>query len=182
MFREKFSLDEISRALAYLMAGVFLLTLSKDTAFDLIIGWSFGIFSLCLMLSVILQKQQKLFDEIHDYLILPLFIVTIARLDIAVINTHKAEFIVLGVIFPMLAVIAWVRRLPDIKIIKERFGKGWKAVLNIGVLTVYLGLIITALVLASKNKHGTPWYLLGALVCLIILIVINWKEKKLHTG
>jgi hypothetical protein len=182
MLRERLRLDELSRALAYLASAVFLLTLSGANGFDLVIGWSFGIVSLFFIIAIIIQKLQRLANQMHEFLILPLFFITIARLDIVVINTHRIEFIVLGVIFPLSVITVWVLGMwKDTKIFKERLkqrvAKGWVGIAYLGVLVIYLGLVITALVLAEIKKYGTSnWYLFGALVCLIILTAINWKE------
>ena len=102
--QSRLNLDAYMRALAYLLGGVFLLSLGGTTLIDKVFGWGFGVISLVLMFIAISHKFTGFGDRVNKWFILSLFIVSIARLDMMVLDTRKVEFIVLGVVFPLLAI------------------------------------------------------------------------------
>jgi len=172
MDSEKLNIDAYSRALAYLLGGVFILSLANATLFDNVLGWLFGSFSLLLIIIAITKWNlgKKYTDKIHSYLAVSLFLVSILRLDMLVISTHKIEFIILGIIFPLLVIFGWGYDMKQKwSQIKSRISSKGRAPIRIPLYVFGSVLLFLALYFRGWgiSEYGNSlWYLGSSLVCI----------------
>jgi hypothetical protein len=172
MNSKRLNIDNYSRSLSYLLGGVFLLTLATANFFDKALGWIFGGFALLLMIVAITQwnRAKTYTDQIHGYLSIILFLVSFLRFDMFVLSTHKIEFLVLGLIFPLLVILGWGMDMKrNWNQIKSRIVSKGRAPIRIPLY--FFGSILLFLAIYFRgwgvNAYGNPLlYLAASMICL----------------
>jgi hypothetical protein len=163
----------LTRALAYLLGGVFLCT-AVATGVCTLIAHIFGVifvfFAFFLVIVSILDRFIAWANSIHTYLFLALFVTTVGRLMIIAIGSGNPLYIALAIVFSLLLVVALVFEIVrQWTNLRTRFDCRIATAIILRSISIVLSLWALFIVICGVNIIGGPiFYLALGLVCLSI--------------
>ncbi|MBN2463644.1 MAG: hypothetical protein JXB43_08635 [Dehalococcoidia bacterium] len=165
--------ESLTRAVAYLLGGIFLCTAGVTGELALaayIIGGIFIGFAFFLVIVSLLNRFVARADSIHTYLFFALFVATVGRLLVVAISSGKILYIVLSVAFIVLLTLALIFEIRRVWYnLRKRFNGRIATIQLLRSASVTLSLLALIMVISRADFIGDPiLHLALSLVCLSI--------------
>lgn len=152
--------DNLTRAVAYLLGGIFLCIAGVTGGLALaayIIGGIFIGFAFFLVIVSLINRFIVWADSIHIYLFFALFVVTVGRLLVLAISSGKILYIVLAAVFIFLLTLALIFEIRRVwNNLRTRFNGRIATIRILRSASVALSLLALIMVITGADFIGDP--------------------------